>query len=50
MIGTRMRRRKLLRSKDYKYGSWAGNPEGNEYDPERCKQEVWGERTMIGYQ
>ena len=37
--------RKLKRSKDHAYGSWAGNPKGFEYNPERCKEEVWANFT-----
>jgi len=32
--------RKLKRSKDHRYGSWAGNPKGFAYDPKQCKEEV----------
>lgn len=39
-------------NKEYleRYGDWAGNPQGNPPDYERCAEEVWPDFGMIPYQ
>jgi hypothetical protein len=40
----------LAEAQKHRYGCWAGRPNGNSYDSDKCAYEVFGDPSMLSRQ